>query len=152
MALICPDCKEEMVVYTINNKQIDYCENGCRGLWFDQGELKSVCNNIKTEFSGEYREKTEAEVKAEGIRNCPRCKKPMDKVNKPEDTKIYIDICKKCRGFWLDHGELEALSAYFQKNRDKAIPATFAASSGFLAMEFCLDAVCDLVGGVFDLV
>jgi len=38
---------------------------------------------------------------------CPRCKIKMEKLKK---KGVVIDICKKCGGMWLDHGETEKLA------------------------------------------
>lgn len=39
---------------------------------------------------------------------CPNCQTPMAEVNR---RGVYVDICTKCRGVWLDGGELEKLLA-----------------------------------------
>lgn len=38
---------------------------------------------------------------------CPRCKIDMKKLVKKD---VVIDICKKCKGMWVDAGELEKLA------------------------------------------
>ena len=41
--------------------------------------------------------------------NCPRCERePLDEVNR---EGVTIDVCRACRGIWLDRGELEKLIA-----------------------------------------
>jgi Zn-finger nucleic acid-binding protein len=42
--------------------------------------------------------------------NCPRCH-TAELVEK-DRTGILIDICKGCRGVWLDRGELDKLIAH----------------------------------------
>ncbi|NTV24563.1 MAG: zf-TFIIB domain-containing protein [Nanoarchaeota archaeon] len=37
---------------------------------------------------------------------CPRCNIDMKKIIK---DKVEIDVCKKCRGMWLDDSEIEKL-------------------------------------------
>jgi len=37
---------------------------------------------------------------------CPRCRIEMKKLVKKH---VVIDICKKCKGMWVDAGELEKL-------------------------------------------
>ena len=37
---------------------------------------------------------------------CPRCRIEMKKLVKKD---VVIDICKKCKGMWIDEGELEKL-------------------------------------------
>lgn len=40
--------------------------------------------------------------------NCPRCEGPLDE--RVRDG-VTIDVCARCRGIWLDRGELEKLIA-----------------------------------------
>lgn len=40
------------------------------------------------------------------MKNCPVCNTFMDEVSK---TGILIDVCPKCKGVWLDRGELDQL-------------------------------------------
>jgi Zn-finger nucleic acid-binding protein len=47
---------------------------------------------------------------------CPRCEK--DTLKEIDRQGISIDRCEKCRGVWLDRGELEKLTAAAQKNDD----------------------------------
>lgn len=54
--------------------------------------------------------------------NCPRCETPLVELDR---DGITIDRCDRCRGIWLDRGELEKLSArapeqaaYDRKRRD----------------------------------
>lgn len=38
---------------------------------------------------------------------CPVCQGPMREINR---DGVHIDTCTRCRGVWLDRGELEKLS------------------------------------------
>ncbi|MDD5650382.1 MAG: zf-TFIIB domain-containing protein [Candidatus Nanoarchaeia archaeon] len=42
----------------------------------------------------------------EKLLKCPRCNINMEKITK---KGITIDKCKKCKGLWLDNGEIEKL-------------------------------------------
>ena len=37
---------------------------------------------------------------------CPNCNEGMQEVRRNE---VQVDVCPKCRGVWLDRGELEKL-------------------------------------------
>ena len=39
---------------------------------------------------------------------CPRCKINMKKLVK---NNVILDVCKKCKGMWLDAGEIVKLNA-----------------------------------------
>ncbi len=44
--------------------------------------------------------------------NCPRCETAT--LDEREREGVTIDVCKGCRGLWLDRGELEKLIARTQ--------------------------------------
>jgi Zn-finger nucleic acid-binding protein len=37
--MICPVCKNDMIVVEYRDIELDYCSN-CKGVWFDSGELE----------------------------------------------------------------------------------------------------------------
>jgi len=41
-----------------------------------------------------------------GMISCPVCSIPMDEVKK---SGVLIDVCPRCKGVWLDRGELTRL-------------------------------------------
>ena len=41
--------------------------------------------------------------------NCPRCE--TSQLHEKERDGVTIDLCRECRGIWLDRGELEKLIA-----------------------------------------
>lgn len=41
--------------------------------------------------------------------NCPRCDNQI--LDEKDRDGVVIDVCRKCRGIWLDRGELEKLIA-----------------------------------------
>jgi uncharacterized protein len=47
---------------------------------------------------------------------CPRCEKHT--LEERERESVTIDICKECRGIWLDRGELEKLIARSTNDRE----------------------------------
>lgn len=51
-------------------------------------------------------------VHGEKLFTCPRCKIKMKKLKK---RNIIIDVCAKCKGMWLDAGEMEKLAAIANK-------------------------------------
>ncbi len=46
-------------------------------------------------------------VHGEELLTCPRCNIKMEKLKKQE---VIIDVCRKCKGMWLDAGELQKLA------------------------------------------
>lgn len=45
---------------------------------------------------------------------CPRCKVEMDKIEKND---VIIDVCRKCKGMWLDYGEVDKLAEFANNNQ-----------------------------------
>ncbi|MHC4207918.1 MAG: zf-TFIIB domain-containing protein, partial [Planctomycetota bacterium] len=99
----CPKCK------TISLKEgkvkdssvkIDYCTK-CRGIWFDFGEFEQVTENAIKEL------KIHPDADRHSV-YCPRCIQPLHTFRYPQ-TYAKIDMCQKCRGLWLDAGELKEI-------------------------------------------
>jgi Zn-finger nucleic acid-binding protein len=49
----------------------------------------------------------------EKILVCPKCDKPMKKINKGD---VIIDVCPKCKGMWLDDKEIDKLTKLARGN------------------------------------
>jgi len=50
--------------------------------------------------------------------NCPRCDHVV--LDEREREGLLVDVCAKCRGVWLDRGELEKLIARASREFDEA--------------------------------
>ncbi|MCL6635375.1 MAG: zf-TFIIB domain-containing protein [Peptococcaceae bacterium] len=50
------------------------------------------------------------------MKDCPVCAIPMDEVPK---SGVLIDVCPRCRGVWLDRGELNRLMESVKAYRDE---------------------------------
>lgn len=83
-----------------SNVTIDYC-SGCRGIWFDRTELEQIASEAIKDLA----------VPGEAVnspRLCPRCERILYAFNYPQ-TFVKIDMCKKCKGLWLDGRELKEI-------------------------------------------
>ena len=119
----CPVCQKHMELVEISGVELDYCRNGCGGIWFDNFEIKRL--DEENEGGGEVLEEILAQkrvddtVRTEKL-NCPRCdevKMRRHKYNYMSD--VSIDQCYNCNGIWLDAGELAAIRANFESTEDK---------------------------------
>ena len=118
----CPNCKIEMKLVQISSHYgvkifADQCGK-CGGIWFDEDEhfragIKEYKKFKKIDF-----EKFKKEYK---INPSPLCPKDGQKLKILEDkyfsTKIEVDYCPKCHGFWFNYGEFKE----FQRERRKKI-------------------------------
>ncbi len=54
--------------------------------------------------------------------NCPRCHGAA--LDERERDGVVVDVCRICRGVWLDRGELEKLVARATRELDELTPRT----------------------------
>lgn len=104
--MLCPSCKNEMLLIEMNDVEADWCP-GCNGIWLDEGELE-IISKIESAES--------PIIKAihniggsDGNRKCPRCGIFMKIRKVPTSPEIELDICPKGHGVWFDNGELEKI-------------------------------------------
>ncbi len=108
--MICPTCKNDMIVVEYMQIELDYCTN-CRGVWFDSDELGLLleCTGLdcaKPLFGNIL--DTEETKAPEGKRKCPICLRRMKKVTLGQQP-VLIDVCRWGDGLWFDGGELSQL-------------------------------------------
>ncbi len=102
----CPECntvKLSEKSYRSGRLILDRCES-CKGIWFDSGELEQVLRK-HAEKSFDF-PKLAYENKS---RPCPKCNQALFEFCYP-GTTVFIDMCKSCRGIWLDDNEWKEIS------------------------------------------
>ncbi len=95
---------EIMSLLTVNSKR--YIMN-----WFKKSKICTHCNDNKTKREFENQPtcpecKTKILIGRESIRVCPI---DGSTLLKEHNNEILIDRCPKCKGVWLDAGEIEAI-------------------------------------------
>jgi Zn-finger nucleic acid-binding protein len=106
--MICPTCKEDMIVLEYNEIELDYCAN-CRGVWFDSGELELLLESIGLDSPKPLLDEIFSSPEAnssEKKRRCPIHGRKMKKVAIGEGIEIVVDICQQGDGLWFDGGEV----------------------------------------------
>ena len=103
--MVCPVCKEPMIILELHEVEIDYCPS-CSGIWLDAGELELL---LEDEVE---REKVISSFNSdpehpEKPYRCPICRKKMDKVYVGDKKELLIDKCPDNDGLWFDEGELK---------------------------------------------
>lgn len=82
--------------------EMDYCFNGCKGIWFDRYELAFHTDTEKDvpDFDGLVKlgQRTNFE--------CKKCREALLEIEYVEDEGLKIDVCQKCHGVFLDAQEL----------------------------------------------
>jgi len=117
--MLCPVCKESMVVLELNEIEIDFCAS-CSGIWLDAGELELMFDTDAQRqklFDSFHEDPNNPEKKYK----CPFCNKKMVKVNVGDEKEILIDKCRKDHGLWFDKGELKKVIEFGSKEENKII-------------------------------
>ena len=103
----CPKCSDSLVQTWLYRQEVDRCGD-CHGTFYDHGELAGILDIVKAYQSIRLDEK-EIETLPPSKRKEYLC--PVD--SEPMERKDYgglpVDVCRECRGVWLDDGELLSL-------------------------------------------
>lgn len=134
--LPCPVClgvtMEQVAVGRIRKVRLDHCAR-CGGVWFDAGEIARVRRHRENDFWKRVPKRDDVAVAqchachtpfardldtctSCGARTrfaCPACDRPM-KARRHGD--LTLDVCKQCKGLWLDHHELAAIWSVERSN------------------------------------
>lgn len=107
--------------------RVDACAD-CGGMWLDEGELEKIQETNEHDYSDElarmpdlgYRAYELAQQKSRRTIHCPKCGAELEALEYARCSAILIDACPKCRGIWLDRGEIESLEVFFERARAQA--------------------------------
>jgi Zn-finger nucleic acid-binding protein len=116
--MICPVCKQMMVVLELEKLEIDYCPE-CGGIWLDSGELELLFEDLPEYEKFLESFKTQKNVK-EKIQRCPKCNFKMEKVL--SSNNVLIDRCKNDYGLWFDKNELQTLVQFEYSENNARVP------------------------------
>ncbi len=109
--MICPACKDDMMVVEYHNIELDYC-NTCKGVWFDSGELELLLKSYELEEPTAFFDnilRSQEALSSEKKRKCPICGRKMKKAVIGGEPEILIDVCSDNHGLWFDGGEVAQL-------------------------------------------
>ena len=59
--MICPRCKNNLVLSDSQGVEIDYCPK-CKGVWLYRGQLEKIIENAKTNRTSDFREDNDDEM------------------------------------------------------------------------------------------
>ncbi|MFB6263413.1 MAG: zf-TFIIB domain-containing protein [Bradymonadaceae bacterium] len=134
----CPVCDNELTPVMVDlpgdgkwgEMELDVCDGGCGGIWFDRFELDKV--DDPTDAPGDVALDVERdpsiEIDHDADRDCPACSDiVMMKKFYTVRREVEIDECGGCGGVWLDPGELDNLRQQFESDeaREEAAEAAF---------------------------
>ena len=113
----CPVCAKDMVQEDIG-LQVHVCENGCKGIWFDHGELEKldqVGEGMGPALEAALRSPRLNTV-PRGPLKCPKCFIQMHTHKFQRDKEVNVDECYACGGFFLDSGELKEIRDHYMSD------------------------------------
>jgi Zn-finger nucleic acid-binding protein len=88
--------------------QVDVCEQGCQGIWFDRGELAMLDernDGVGAALEAALRSKRKNDGRRAPL-TCPKCSTAMHCHKHQRAKEVNVDECYKCGSFFLDAGEL----------------------------------------------
>lgn len=103
--MICPVCKESLIVLELDQVEIDFCTE-CHGIWLDSGELEILLGNTEAALAFIAHFDSLTSVKEDRYK-CPICNSRMEKIQYTDPQSPVLDRCVKNHGIWFDSGELE---------------------------------------------
>ena len=116
----CPACSNNLKMWQVGAIEVDVCDEGCGGVWFDAFELQKAGRARETVAAklNTVRRDEAVVVDLMAKRGCPRCEGVKLKRHFfSPTTKVHVDQCPSCGGYWLDYGEL---SLIYQETSGKA--------------------------------
>lgn len=111
----CPRCRNIDLIAKKHREtgvRLDVCRK-CRGIWFDGGELERVLDVALKDLRPPHRP-------AEKGLLCPRCNALMPAFQYPQ-TLAVIEMCRKCRGVWLDGREFAEIKTVRENLRRRRL-------------------------------
>jgi Zn-finger nucleic acid-binding protein len=108
----CPACGNNLKLWRVGTIEVDVCDGGCGGVWFDAFELQKAGQakeSVSTKLARVARDETLV-FDPNTKRECPRCHDIKLKRHffSPK-TRVHVDQCPSCGGYWLDYGELSLI-------------------------------------------
>lgn len=123
--MLCPKCRNttlKRITVKGTGVKVDRCSR-CRGIWFDAEELEAVLHVAAKELA------VPSGAEKSTSLSCMRCDSPLFRFEYPQ-TYVQVDMCKKCRGLWLDSGELTEIKVVRRSLQESGDLEKFAPVTG----------------------
>jgi Zn-finger nucleic acid-binding protein len=109
--MMCPKCQSPMEPVAFEGVTVDRC-TGCKGLWFDAQEQKTLQNAKGSQAIDVGDVRTGRTMDTIRDIKCPRCQVPMITREDVDQHHITFEMCTACKGVFLDAGEFTDLKSY----------------------------------------
>ena len=118
----CPACENTLTRICENNVELDVCNSGCGGIWFDQFELKKFDEpdeQISLDLLWLERNPS-VSVDHGARRDCPKCSGiVMMRHFFSAKHEVEVDECPSCGSYWLDAGELRSIRNQYSSEEER---------------------------------
>jgi Zn-finger nucleic acid-binding protein len=106
----CPRDDTPLEMKTVNQTPVQTCSK-CGGMFLEHGQLNRIADPTPgdLEFSTVDLDSLQHDDEYGPI-DCPRGHSRMAKVDFNVDSKIILDYCATCGGFWVDGNELARIN------------------------------------------
>ena len=106
----CPIDGTILETHSVHSINVEECPQ-CRGLWFEQGELRKVKDEADPDLNwldfDLWSDQSLFQVDWSS-RNCPMCRKVLATISYA-DTGVTVEYWTDEHGIWLDKGEFKAI-------------------------------------------
>ncbi|MCA9355870.1 zf-TFIIB domain-containing protein [Candidatus Kaiserbacteria bacterium] len=120
--MLCPKDNVVCNVRHLDDVEVDTCPK-CQGVWLEQQEVRNLIRHFSfpkyssaDELLAEWKTLENSGTPPENfwIEDKLTCTKDGSQMQKHylAGSKIGVDQCQLCKGFWLDGGELKAVASY----------------------------------------
>lgn len=118
----CPVCTRSLTPVMAGDVEVDVCQGGCGGVWFDEFELKKL--DEPHEHIGEALASVAYDpsisVNHDQKRPCPKCDNIiMRRYFFSAKRNVEVDNCGNCGGYWLDLGEIHKIRSEFKTEEER---------------------------------
>ena len=106
----CPRCAVELVEGDVRGVAVARC-SGCGGIWFDQegfAAAKELADPAVAWLEVDLWKDRRRFALGSRRLACPQCEREMAAL-RYGDTPVEVDVCRTCRGIWLDEGEFQKI-------------------------------------------
>ncbi len=112
----CPVDKTNLNEIDFRGIKVRECAK-CLGKWFGREELKKLIEKTDADLAwidfDAFEDKDKFATASEGL-TCPNCGRQMDSMTY-RNSGVVFDLCRDCRGVWLDRNEFEKIVKYLER-------------------------------------
>ena len=104
----CPIEQGELYKIKYIGVEVEECRK-CQGIWLSCESVKELYNKFYLEVPAKIYHEFEPNINHRSWPSKIRCPNDQVILTTYEFKNIEIDICEKCKGLWLDKGEIDKI-------------------------------------------